>query len=167
MIFALRVVITTIFILSAIGKLQNQKLTLEFMRSFLYAETSMIKLLIWVLITIEFGIAITIWIPSLLRRFIYPLFVLIVIFLFAALISISRGIDCGCFGTLPLISQLSPLAHLLLLVGLLVGFIVLVLHAKHVLQEKTEKLQWLSVSAILLIVTAFLSIPIQSRVSCS
>jgi len=101
-----------------------------------------------------------------------------VAFLAATIFSYLYGIDCGCFGSLLFLNQLSFGAHLVLLLGMLLGFYYLTVSLKHEevsknghessLIPKNKTRQWPGLIAVVLMFSSFLTLPIsltQNRIS--
>lgn len=156
---ALRFIVSVIFILSAIGKMQNPTSASQLIQSYTQISPNMGSSLMWTLIVVELFAAVLVFIPLLLRRFLYPLLSFVLILFISVFLSITKNVDCGCFGSLPLLSQLSPGAHILLLLGLFVGIYTLAMHAKNTQHKKSHIEEWLGLGALLVIIVALLSIP--------
>jgi rhodanese-related sulfurtransferase len=88
------------------------------------------------------------------------------------LLSHWRGIDCGCFGSLPFFSQFSFNAHLLLLGGMFLGLYYLTTPSK---AEKatpqakdsqtatiSEMSSWAGLAGVVMMLSAFLTLPFTS-----
>lgn len=66
-----------------------------------------------------------------------------------------RGINCGCFGSLPFLSQVSFSEHLLLLGGMFLGLYYLKVSPT----AKSESTEWRGKAALVMILLAFATMP--------
>lgn len=82
------------------------------------------------------------------------------------LFSIWRGIGCGCFGSLPFLSQFSFGGHLLLLLGMFFGLYYLTASstAEKVIEdnESSKVPHWTGLLGIAMMAAAFLTLPFTS-----
>lgn len=74
-----------------------------------------------------------------------------------------RGLDCGCFGSLPYLSQFSFGGHLLLLAGMFLGLYYLTASPKAAKVTEDDQssgtLHWTGLAGIVMIASAFLTLP--------
>jgi hypothetical protein len=95
------------------------------------------------------------------------------VMLLAVLIFVHRDrIDCGCFGSLPFLSQFSFSAHLLLLSGMFLGlyYLTTISKAEKVTTEtqdsQTAKIyetpSWTGLAGVVMMFSAFLTLPFTS-----
>ncbi len=156
--------ISFIFTVSAIGKLIDPNAAALSFILLLPMSPQIAKFSVFILSIFEAGLAIIIW-----RRVYSILLFVPIVFWAMLLLSYFRGVNCGCFGSLPFFSHISIIGHFLLLPGIFLGLYYLA-----ALQEttaKTEKenievqkpprsLKWVGVSASVLMLAAFLPLPI-------
>lgn len=164
----IRILTSTIFILSAYGKLSEysiSSLSLSQLFGMPYAITEVV-IFFWLIF--EVVLAFLVW----LRHLLLIVLAVPITLLGVAFFSYWRGIECGCFGSLPFFSQLSLGAHLLLLVGILLGLYYLTITPK--VEKATpqakdgqtatipETPSWTGLAAIVMMSSAFLSLPFTS-----
>lgn len=164
----IRLLISAIFILSAFGKLfDHTALALSMSQLFgLPFSIAEITTIVWSIF--EAGLAVLIWRQRIPRIILFIPFVLLGVMLF----SYWRGIDCGCFGSLPYFSQFSFGGHLLLLVGMFLGLYHLTITLKaekatpQVQNSQTAKIyetpSWTGLAAVVMMISAFLTLPFTS-----
>jgi rhodanese-related sulfurtransferase len=118
-----------------------------------------------ILSVFEVGLAIVIWwwVSALLL-------VVPVVFWGMLILSYFKGVECGCFGSLPFFSQISMSGHFLLLIGLFLGlyYLTAVREATENSEQKskevkTSSLKWVGVGAVALMLAAFLPLPSPSK----
>jgi len=156
------ILISAIFILSSLGKLIDLSASsLPIGQLFELSQTNA-KILILSLSIFEAGLVILIWQQHISRiLLVVPLALLSV-----TLFGYWRGLDCGCFGSLPFLSQFSFGSHLLLLGGMFLGLYYLTT------TSKTEKApaqttdgqaaktpRWIGLAALVMMASAFLTLP--------
>ena len=159
----IRFLLSTIFVLSAVGKLfdytaSSLNINLSFGGSHPIAK---IAVTFWSIL--EIGLAALIWLHHLTRKFLAVPLALLGITTF----SYWRGIDCGCFGSLPYFSQFSFGGHLLLLGGMFLGLYYLTASPKIVKMngedgQSSRIFYWAGVAAIVMMLSAFLTLPFTS-----
>lgn len=109
-----RLLVSAIFVISVLGKIldivtSSSSLTQLFG---LPKTISQITVISWSLL--ETTLVVFIW-----HRKIHKIvFAILIVLICLTLYSSWRGIDCGCFGSLPFLSTMSLTAHLLLLAGM-------------------------------------------------
>jgi rhodanese-related sulfurtransferase len=164
----IRFLVSAIFILSALAKVIDRApsvLSLGQLFALPYAIAE-IAVILWSIV--EAGLVVLVWSPKLSRIIVAVPLALLVIMVF----SYWRGIDCGCFGSLPFLSQFSFGAHLLLLAGMSLGLYYLTTTSK---AEKatpqtkdgqtatiSETPSWTGLAAVVMMFSAFLALPFTS-----
>jgi len=157
----IRIIISAIFIFSAIGKLIDPNAAALSVIRLLPISPELAKVSVFIWSIFEAGIAILIWwrVSSLLLA--VP-----IVFWVMLLLSYFKGVDCGCFGSLPFFSQISISGHFLLLVGLFLGlyYLAAVREVTNDSEQKNEEvktgsLKWAGVGAVALMLAAFLPLP--------
>jgi len=154
----LKLLISTIFILSALGKFIDPIAAALSIVQLLPISPELAKVAVFILSVFEAGLAIVIWwrVSALLLAVPAVLWGIL-------LVSYFKGVECGCFGSLPFFSQISMSGHFLLLVGLFLGLYYLA-----ALRETTEdseqkskesSVKWVGVGAVALMLAAFLPLP--------
>ena len=124
----LKLLISTIFILSALGKFMDPNAAALSVIRLLPISPELAKVSVSILSIFEVGVAILIW-----WRVSSALLAVPIVFWVMLLLSYFKGVECGCFGSLPFFSQISMSGHFLLLVGLFLGLYYLA-----ALRETTE-----------------------------
>lgn len=157
----LKLLISTIFILSALGKFIDPIAAALSIVQLLPISPELAKVAVFILSVFEAGLAIVIWwrVSALLLAVPAVLWGIL-------LVSYFKGVECGCFGSLPFFSQISMSGHFLLLVGLFLGLYYLAA-VREVINDseqkneevKTGSLKWAGVGAIALMLAAFLPLP--------
>jgi len=154
----LKLLISTIFILSALGKFIDPIAAALSIVQLLPISPELAKVAVFILSVFEAGLAIVIW-----WRVSALLLALPAVLWGILLVSYFKGVECGCFGSLPFFSQISMSGHFLLLVGLFLGLYYLA-----ALRETTEdseqkskesSVKWVGVGAVALMLAAFLPLP--------
>lgn len=114
----LKILLSSIFIFSVFGKLLDLKASTLDVASLLGLDYYLAQVVLILLIGSE--LILTIWIYF--KRI--PKFFLSVpiIFLISTVISKIKNLDCGCFGELPIISGITFESHLMLVLGIFMGF---------------------------------------------
>ena len=152
-----KLLLTAVFALAALGKLWDVEAAALVIQQLLGVPEAWSGSLVWGVSLTELAVAGLIWwrVPKVLLA--VPL-VLAGIFLY----SNGQGLDCGCFGTLPVLGQLSSGGHLLLLGGMFLGFFLLTQTRSNqpavAVAGGNRRLFTLGVVANALVVTAFLSL---------
>ena len=154
----LKLLISTIFILSALGKVVDPIAAALIIVQLLPISPELAKVAVFILSVFEAGVAIVIW------WMVSALLLAVPVVLWGILlVSYFKGVECGCFGSLPFFSQISMSGHFLLLVGLFLGLYYLA-----ALRETTEdseqkskesSVKWVGVGAVALMLAAFLPLP--------
>jgi rhodanese-related sulfurtransferase len=158
----IRFSLSAIFGLSALGKLIDHTVAaLSFGQLFgMSVTTAAFVVVLWSVC--ETGLAVLVWRQQMSRIILTVPVALIVVTLF----SYWHGIDCGCFGSLPFLSQFSFGAHLLLLGGMFLGLYYLTTSTtKNIaeMQDNAGKIsqppRWTGWAALTMMVLAFLTLP--------
>ena len=112
-----KLVFSIIFALSAIGKLIDPVAAALSLSRLFYLSPEVAQTVVILFSIIEIGIAVLVWWAWMAR------FILIIPLLFIGVLihSYFQGIDCGCFGSLPFLSQFSISGHILLLIGMILS----------------------------------------------
>lgn len=150
-----RLLLSAVFLLSAAGKLLDINGSAFNMSQLLLMPIGIARIFVIVWSLLELSIAGLIWwrVPR--------LFLLLPV-VFAAVLGLGyiRDTSCGCFGALPVLSQFPPFAHLLLIIGIFLGFFYLSrltgATGNSASSGATPALGW---SAAALIVLAFVLVP--------
>ncbi len=158
----LRLFISAILIFSVFGKLINTSVSISNLGQ-LFGIPSTIAITVtisWSLL--EVILTVLIWQTRVSQvTLVVPVALLAVTFL-----SRWRDLDCGCFGSLPYLSQLSFGGHLLLLGGMFLGLYYLTVSPKA--EKVTENSQsfrasyWTGFAGIGMMLSAFLTLPFTS-----
>jgi|GEM_PF-1593370 len=120
--FLVRFLLTAIFIISAIGKLLDSHFTIQIIAQLFKLPLVISQIMVVLLIVLELIIAVIFWKKQIPKIFITVPFLL----LMATLFSYWNDLNCGCFGSLPFLSQMSLGAHVLLLAGMFLGIMFLI-----------------------------------------
>ena len=134
LVWAIRIIVAAVFILSAVGKLSIDSLLdkplfalQNFERNFLVNGIGMgydmAKILSRLLIGLEFSLAVLILLPFSLKKFVFPTLIgLLGVFSIHLLIQTIGGesSNCGCFGELIPMTPLQALIKNLITIGLLI-----------------------------------------------
>jgi len=159
----IRVSISVIFILSAFGKLIDQPASkLDSSQFGVWSHPFVIGIAVMGWAIFEFGLAIVIW-----RRLSRIILVVPLALLSVTIFSYWRGIECGCFGSLPFLSKFSFSGHLLLLAGMFLGMYYLTAAPKvaKVNDEDSQRSRILhrtGLAGIVMMLFAFLTLPFTS-----
>jgi len=164
----IRLLLSAIFSLSAIGK-QMDRAAATVSMSWLFAlPTDIAAIAVVVLSVFEIALVFLVWWQRSAR------FILLVPVVFVGVLIYGqvRGIDCGCFGSLPFLSQLSFGAHLSLLAGMFLGLLYLAVPPKPSSTESATSTpaggkpharpvsrNWLGWSGLAMMVLAFMTVP--------
>ena len=167
--WVVRLLVSAIFVISVFGKtLDIGASSLSLKQLFGLPKTiSQITVIFWSLV--EAALAIFIWHRKMCRTFLVVPIMLVCLTFYSSW----RGIDCGCFGSLPFLSHMPLTAHLLLLVGMFLGLYYLSAPSKIQQDEttgpwntlasnKSPAPQWISLAAVILMASAFLTLPFSS-----
>ena len=113
----IRFSLSAIFVLSALGKLIDHTVSaLSLSQLFgMSVTTAAFVVVSW--LVCETGLAVLVW----KQRVSWIILTVPVALIIVTLFSYWHGIDCGCFGSLPFLSEFSFDAHLLLLGGMFLG----------------------------------------------
>ncbi len=151
--------VSGIFAVSALGKLLYLP-QIAFSGVTLFFASSTIAYIVIVLIaSVEIIFSVLVWLRV-------PKWLIVVPVLFAAVYgwSLHQGVNCGCFGALPLLGNLSPAAHFMLLAGMFLGLLYLSVAGKRGDKSEGERERaWLGATgygAVGLIVAAVLPLPL-------
>ena len=140
----LRLLISFVFILSALAKLFDLSATVQmFATLFALSPGFVASLFTWGVILFELVIACLIW-----WRVPWPLVLVPLVFIAIVVYADSQGLACGCFGSLSFL-QLSLPAHVALNVGLFLG--LLALHQSK--SDRRAAAQPVALLAVVVIVT--------------
>ncbi|MDW7679738.1 MAG: rhodanese-like domain-containing protein [bacterium] len=131
--FLLRFLLSAIFIISAIGKLLDSHFTTQIIAQLFQMSLFISQIMVVLLIVLELIIAVIVWKKQIPKIFITVPFLLLV----ATLFSYWNDLNCGCFGSLPFLSQMSLGAHVLLLSGMFLGILFLINCTKP--EQESEK----------------------------
>ena len=162
---AIRLLLAFVFVLSALGKLLDQSAAAVGMNKLMGLPYSTARLAVIALSVAELLIALALF----SKRFLRLLIAVPVLFLIIVLYTNAAGIDCGCFGALPVLSQFSFSGHLLLLAGMFVGIGYLILISRHdstdneppiVAPESHRRLTAIGIGSLALLLMAFLTLPL-------
>lgn len=159
----IRFSLSAIFVLSALGKLIDHTVSaLSLSQLFgMSITTAAFVVVLWSVC--ETGLAVLAWKQPVPWIILTVPVALIVVTLF----SYWRGIDCGCFGSLPFLSRFSFGAHLLLLGGMLLGIYHLTASTTKIFTTIQENVvgkmpqipRWAGWAALAMMVLAFLTLP--------
>lgn len=118
---SLRTLLSAIFVLSSAGKLLDPSAASLQVVEILPLSPSLARAAVYLLCMVELGMVTFLW----RRRF--PLVLIALPLSFAAVLAWSfvENRECGCFGSLPVLSNLPFIGHALLLAGMLLGFLAL------------------------------------------
>lgn len=115
-----RLLLSAVFLLSAAGKLLDINGSAFNMSQLLLMPIGIARIFVIAWSLLELGLVGLIWwrVPRLL---------LLLPVAFAGVLGLgyARDTSCGCFGALPVLSQFPPFAHLLLIIGIFLGFLYL------------------------------------------
>jgi rhodanese-related sulfurtransferase len=158
----LRFLVSTIFVLSAFGKLidyTTSSLNISELFGLLF-PVAKVAVILWSIVEAE--VAILVWLLKLPRIVVAFPFA----FLGVNLFSYWRGIDCSCFGSLPFLGEFSFGAHLLLLGGMFLGLYYLTTSTTRNITEMQDNAgkisqppRWTGWAALTMMVLAFLTLP--------
>ncbi len=154
----LKLLISTIFILSALGKFIDPIAAALSIVQLLPISPELAKVAVFILSVFEAGLAIVIWwrVSALLLAVPAVLWGIL-------LVSYFKGVECGCFGSLPFFSQISMSGHFLLLVGLFLGlyYLAALRETPEDSEQKSKEssVKWVGVGAVALMLAAFLPLP--------
>lgn len=167
----IRFFISVIFILSVFGKLIDYNVSVSNLGQLFGLPNTVARTITISWSLFEAVLATLIWGPRISQIILVVPSALLGVTLF----SYWRGIDCGCFGSLPFLSQFSFGAHLLLLNGMLLGLYYLTITSK---AEKAipqaqdgqtatipETPSWTGLAGVVMMFSAFLTLPFTSTVS--
>lgn len=157
-----RILLSAIFILSASVKLLDYPTSISKLNQ-LFETSDIIAGIAAVILSIfEAFLAVFVWKPRLSRI----ILVVPAILLGVTIFSHRRDLDCGCFGSLPYLSQFSFGGHLLLLAGMVLGMYYLTASPKaakaHEDDQRFKTLRWTGLAGIVMMVFAFLTLPFTS-----
>mgnify|MGYP000496678796 CR=1 FL=1 len=127
-------------------------------------------MMVVLLIVLELIIAVIVWKKQIPKIFITVPF----LFLITTLFSYWNDLNCGCFGSLPFLSQMSLDAHVLLLAGMFLGILFLINSTKpeqesvkeseHQQFYQTAKLiNFTDYIAVALMLAAFFTLPFSAQ----
>ncbi|MEM3170661.1 MAG: rhodanese-like domain-containing protein [Candidatus Nitrosotenuis sp.] len=155
----IRFFLSAIFILATSGKLIDFPTSVLSFGDWFGVPYAIAKISTILLFIIELGLALLVWRQQLSRMILTVPLSLLGITLF----SYWRGIDCGCFGSLPYLSQFSFGGHLLLLIGMFLGLYYLTASPKAAKvnedDQRFKTLRWAGLAGIVMMVSAFLTLP--------
>lgn len=161
--YILKGLISTTFILSALGKFFDPNITALNLVLLIPLSAEIAKILVYILSLFELTLAIMIWWRMLTIYLLIP-----VIFWGFWLISYLKGMNCGCFGSLPILNHISPLGHFLLILGVFLGFYFLAAVNEKFLKEvnriatdstHSRSLKWVGYFTIAIMLIAFIPFP--------
>ena len=117
---AVSVLISVVFLSAAVGKVLHLSDASRPVANILPMSPLSSSVVVSAIAWSEIAVAVFVW-----RR--VPKSLIAVPLLFAAVYgwSLRQGVECGCFGALPLLSSLSPAAHFMLLAGMFLGLLYL------------------------------------------
>lgn len=164
----IRVLLSGMFFISATGKLLDSSSAISMIVQLFHLPLWFSKTMVGLLIIFELIMAAIIWKARIPKIFI----AIPVLFFITALFSDRNDLNCGCFGSLPLFSQMSFGAHLALLAGMSLGIWYLINEEKLVkkslaVQPVDFRLKVISFSgyvALLAMFAAFVSLPFSAKV---
>ncbi|MCG8607350.1 hypothetical protein MJD09_20505 [bacterium] len=159
----LRFALGTIFILSALGKILDLSQSTQTFSQLFDLPQSIATILVISGSILEAVLAALV----LLNRIWRFLLIIPVIFSAVQIFSYWYRLNCGCFGSLPFISQLSLSSHLMLLAGMLLGFYYLIglshtkktFRYKQGIDSKVAGSHLVGLASILLFAFSFASLP--------
>lgn len=134
---AVRLMLILVFVLSALGKLLDQSAAAVGLNRLLGLSYGTARVAVIALALAELLVALAL----LSKRFLRMLIILPVLFLIVVLYTNAAGVDCGCFGALPVLSQFSLAGHLLLLAGMALGIAFLIMYESWRARESGEALK--------------------------
>jgi len=168
----LQLIFSITFLTSACGKLIDLKPAIFSIITLFPLHYKGAKFLAILISILEILVVELIW----KRKFLMAVLIFPFIFLFFLLFSHSHRLNCSCFGSLPLLSQMSLGAHLLLLAGMFLGSLYLIICAKHEKELKVEKqtehqqfyqtskpVTFTGYTAVAMIISAFLTLPFSAQ----
>jgi rhodanese-related sulfurtransferase len=164
----IRFLVSAIFILSALGKMIDHATSVLSLGQLFALPYTIAEITVILWSIVEAGLVILVW----SRRLPRPIVVVPLALLGVTLFSYWRGIYCGCFGSLPFLSQFSFSAHLLLLGGMILGLYYLTTPSKaekatpQAENSQTAKISetanWTGLAADVMMLSAFLTLPFTS-----
>ena len=160
--WVIRFLVSAIFILSALGKVTDHASSVVSLGQLFALPYTIAEITVIWWSVVEVGLVILVWKQSLARIILTVPLALLGVTLF----SYWRGLNCGCFGSLPYLSQFSFGGHLLLLAGMFLGMHYLTASFKAVKinedDQRFKTLHWTGLAGIAMMVSALLTLPFTS-----
>ncbi len=153
----IKILLTAVFGLSVIGKAIDVTASAFTLSQLFFIPSGVAKLAVYLLIIVEIGAVVLVW-----QRTPRWLLVLPVGFLGVLIYGSWMGVDCGCFGSFPMLSKFPPSAHFLLIVGLFLGIFYLSTPPKRTQDSSAafEKLlPTIGIGGAALLIISFLMVP--------
>lgn len=148
-----RLLVSAVFVLSGIGKLIDIPAAGLGISQLFYLSQATAEVAAIALSLLELGVAALIWWKC-------PPLLMLVPIAFGLTLAYSewQGADCGCFGSLPVLSEFPLVGHIVLILGLLAGLYYLSLGQQTARSGrlKAAGMGWLATAAI---VISFLTLP--------
>ncbi len=160
-LLGLRIFLSTIFIFSAVGKIIDPTSTVLILKQLFNLPNQILSILVYIISIFELGLIIIVWQQNIPKLLIAIPISFIIVLIFSQL----KGINCDCFGSLPIFGQLPFFIHLLLIIIIFI-FILLVNDSnKNWRHSKTSVFYLSNLIIIIVAILLFTFFSLDSRVN--